>query len=381
VLAASLFFVAIVMLALGVTLEGSLAFARVSARHAAEHYAELGLPAARTALVDAVASQIANHAPQLEAPPPLAPAAACGDGVSSCPFTIAASFSFAGFTGGDGPANVSATELQTHPAIAEGRLAATIAETVRSAAGVPLATRTEFVTLRTFSIPPYAQVDGITDAAGARDVPFEADAGGCDPTAPASCDSGNGASPSTPAPAGLMNPADTRIHALSKCVDGGNGACAGQIYAGADPPDIAAQTPWFNANAEGSKPYAISAAVANVGALLDDARSVAQTSGNGATLLISSSGTSFTASVYPFRPTSGADLGLAAVRTIRGTVHVTPAAIFIDSSGTTASDASWTPAAGALDSEPRCAADLQLTFSDGLTAQTHAVPCSRAQLQ
>lgn len=249
-LLASLFYTAVVTLALGLTLEGSLAFARVSARHAAEHYAELGLPAARATLVSGIASQIAAHASQLQAPAPQAPAPACGDDAPACPFTIAASFSLTGVTGDPASGNVSATELQTHPAIAEGRVAATISQTVRSTSGVALATRTQFVTLRTFSIPPYAQVDGVTDAAASRDVPTEADAGGCDPTVPASCDTGNVSSPSTPAPIGLMNPADTRIHALSQCIDGGSGACAGQTYAGADPANIAAQTQWLNENAQ-----------------------------------------------------------------------------------------------------------------------------------
>lgn len=129
------------------------------------------------------------------------------------------------------------------------------------------------------------------------------------------------------------------------------------------------------------KPYAIPAAVGVVGSMLDDARSVAQTSGGGATLLITSAGTSFEASIYPYRPLAGADLSAPAVRTVSGTANVTPAAIFIDTSGTTSSNATWTPASGTLETEPICTSALQLTFGDGFGSETHSVPCSRAQLQ
>lgn len=129
------------------------------------------------------------------------------------------------------------------------------------------------------------------------------------------------------------------------------------------------------------KPYAVSAAVQSIGSLLDDARSVAQTSGNGATLLIASSGDTFTASLYPYRPLTGADLTVPAVRTLRGNVSITPSAIFIDSSGTTSWDLGWTPLSGTLDAEPACTSPAELTFGDGSSSETHAVPCAAARLQ
>jgi hypothetical protein len=249
-LAASLFFVAVMALACGVVLEGSLGYARASAKHAAQHYLEAGLAQARAALTQSLASQIASATGALNAPQPLAAAPACGGVSVACPFTTSATFTIAGETAGAQTGNVSATNLQTYPMIAEGRVAATIVESVRSRGGALLATRAEYVTLRTFDVPPFVTIDGATDAAGARDVPFEADAGGCDPATPSSCDENNPSAPATSAPAGAMSWNDTRIHALRQCVNGGSGACASQPYTSADPADIAAQTPWFNANAQ-----------------------------------------------------------------------------------------------------------------------------------
>lgn len=250
-LAATLFFTCIIALCAGVVLEGGLAFARVSARHAAAQYAETGLVQARAQLVAGLASQLAAGAQTLHAPAPPAAAPACADSAASCPFTLAAEFALTGTLSDAQAPNVTATDVQTHPAIREGRVAATIVETVASAAGTPLAVRTEFLTLRTLDVAPYVAIDGMTDAAGSRDVPYEADAAGCDPSTPAQCDANNLSSGATPAPVGSMNPADTRIHALSACSDQGTGACHGQPYVSADPPHAPPQTSWFNANAQG----------------------------------------------------------------------------------------------------------------------------------
>lgn len=240
-LAASLFFAAVIALASGVVLEGSLGFARISAKHAAQHYADAALIQARSALLQELALQIASGAGALKAPAPFA--AASGS------LTLSATFALAGDVADAQSANVTATDLQTHPSIAEGRVAATIVETVRAAGGNALASRTEYLTIRTFAIPPYVAVDGITDAAGARDVPYEADAGGCNPATPSACDANNPSAPSTAAPVGSMASGDTRIRALRQCVDGGSGACGSQPYVNADPANIAPQTPWFNGNA------------------------------------------------------------------------------------------------------------------------------------
>jgi len=250
VLAVALFFVTIVALAAGAMLEGGLAFARVSAKHAAEHYVELGLASARSALLSQIGSEIASGAQTLEAPPSLAAAPACPANNGTCPFVLSAQFALGGTLGGTDASNAVATDLQTYPAISEGRVAATIVETVESTAGVRLASRTEYLTLRTFAIPPYVAVDGTTDAAGARDAPYEADAAGCDPTTPNACDTANESPPATPAPAGTMNPADTRIHALAQCSAGGSGACASQPFASADPPNFSSETTWYNTNAQ-----------------------------------------------------------------------------------------------------------------------------------
>lgn len=243
-LAASLFFAAVIALASGVVLESSLGFARASAKHAAQHYAETGLAQARGTLLQTLASQIASGSRALTAPAPLA--------TTSGPFTSSATFALAGDVADSQSSNVSATDLQTHPSIAEGRVAATIVETVRARGGTTLASRTEYVTIRTFALPPYVAIDGTTDGAGARDVPYEADAGGCDPATPSACDANNPSAPSTAAPVGSMSWNDTRIRALRQCVDGGSGACSAQPYVSADPANISAQTPWFNGNAQQS---------------------------------------------------------------------------------------------------------------------------------
>ena len=86
-------------------------------------------------------------------------------------------FRLDGATGDGGDPNTIATDLQAHPAIGEGRVGATIVETVASADGTPLVVRTERVTLRTLAVPPYAMIAGTSDAAAANEVATAADAG------------------------------------------------------------------------------------------------------------------------------------------------------------------------------------------------------------
>jgi hypothetical protein len=137
----------------------------------------------------------------------------------------------------------------------------------------------------------------------------------------------------------------------------------------------------FAAYALGRKAYALRAAVQSFGSFVSDARAVAQTSGTGATIAIASDGNGgFIATLLPYRPLEGADLSTAAVRTLSGKVSLTSVAIFISSSGT-ASSTSWTPGAGILASEPACSNSISLTFSDGLSSETHAIPCGQAVLQ
>jgi hypothetical protein len=235
----------IVALALAAALDGGLAFARVSARHAAEHYAEVGLAQARAALVGEIAAQVQAGSTRLAAPAPF----------TSTPglFAISATFTLGGSTalGGTGT-NAVAADLQTHPAIAEQRIAATIVERVTASDGTPLATRTAYVTLRTLSVPPFAIVEGISDAAGAREVASQADAAGCDPTQPATCDASGLTAAHSAAPLATMDPQDTRIRALSQCIDGGTGACAGVRYVSADPTNTPSATPWYNVGAQGN---------------------------------------------------------------------------------------------------------------------------------
>jgi hypothetical protein len=129
------------------------------------------------------------------------------------------------------------------------------------------------------------------------------------------------------------------------------------------------------------KPYAMHAAVESLRAFIADARSVAATSGDGATIVIAPRDGGFVATLYPYRPIGGADLSLAPVRILSGNAAVTGAALFISSSGTVSSSATWTPASGTLASEPACRSGTPLTFSDGFAAETHVVPCGSAELQ
>ena len=224
-LAATLFFACIIALCAGAALEGSLAFARVSIRHAAARHAESGLVQARAQLISGLAAQVAAGTHTLQAPTPPA-------STSEGPFTLSATFALQGSLTGGGVSNTIANDVQVHPAIREGRVAATIVESVSAATGPPLAVRTEYLTLRTFDVPPYVTIDGVTDASGARDVPFEADAAGCNPASPDRCDTNNHLRSAAPA--------DTRIHALS---------ANGNSYVNADPPHAPPQTSWLNANA------------------------------------------------------------------------------------------------------------------------------------
>lgn len=230
------FMSAILALALAATLEGSLAFARASTHRAADRLAENGLGTARATLLAGLAAQAKGGAAP-SAPPPLARAAACSG--TPCPFYLDADFDLGGTTLDDGDPNRNATaeNLQTHPAVAEQRLAARITAHVTAADGSLLAQRTELLTLRTTAVPPYVIVDGSSDGDGTRDGASEADAAGCDPGAAGSCD------PGAPAP-----PADTRIHVERICTDGGTGACAA---AGERVrfEDAFASTPWANRNA------------------------------------------------------------------------------------------------------------------------------------
>ena len=130
----------------------------------------------------------------------------------------------------------------------------------------------------------------------------------------------------------------------------------------------------------GNKAYAVRAAVQSFGALLADARAVAQTSGSGATIVVSGGGGAFTATLYPFRPLPGGEMSAQATRTIGGAVSVTPTAIFISSSATAAS-AQWSAQDGTLESEPACTDTIALEFSDGRYTERHAISCATAQLQ
>lgn len=117
----------------------------------------------------------------------------------------------------DASQNNCAPNVQSNGYVGENRIAARIMVTVLSAGGVPLATRSSDVIVRTTQTPPYAAL------AGARDGAFDDVTGGASPG-----DDG-GTLPATPNPCGSAAPgssADTTVRvqyrntATSACTDG-----------------------------------------------------------------------------------------------------------------------------------------------------------------
>ena len=134
---------------------------------------------------------------------------------------------------------------------------------------------------------------------------------------------------------------------------------------------------------QGRKSYAVRASVAAVSALVDDARAVAQTSGNGATIALAGDGENgFVAALYPFRPLPSSLTTASATRTIKGNVALAPIplGIFVSSSATV-SAAPWTATDGTLATEPTCSAPIALRFDDGSYRETHSIACDDARLR
>ena len=141
----------------------------------------------------------------------------------------------------------------------------------------------------------------------------------------------------------------------------------------------------------GRKPYALRAAARSLGALVDEARAIALTSGSGATIAVETQPAGgFIARLYPYRPLPQLPITATAepVRTLTGSVALgligiaaaPPFALFVSSSGTV-SAATWTPASGTLAQEPPCSGALTLRLDDGWFSESHAIPCDDAQLQ
>jgi len=139
--------------------------------------------------------------------------------------------------------------------------------------------------------------------------------------------------------------------------------------------------------AQAFHPYAASSSVARMSALLATARSVAASSGNGATLTLTPApnGAQTTVTLYAGRPDGGAFGPVVTTDTLDATVTsagVTGStfSLFVDSAGTgTAS--SWTATQAASSVEPACPGPLDLTFAVSGGRATHALSCADMVLQ
>ncbi|HMD01496.1 MAG TPA: hypothetical protein VKG44_00900, partial [Candidatus Baltobacteraceae bacterium] len=116
------------------------------------------------------------------------------------------------------------------------------------------------------------------------------------------------------------------------------------------------------------RPGALGATSSALPALVARARALAESSGDGATLAFAPQPDGFGVTLYAYRPIAGSPFGASSIAQ-RETypAYVTSSAgsgafaIFISSAGT-ASYAAWSPASGALASEPACDAPLSLVI-------------------
>jgi|GEM_PF-2055864 len=128
-------------------------------------------------------------------------------------------------------------------------------------------------------------------------------------------------------------------------------------------------------------PFGTRASVQRVAALLATARSLAASSGNGATVTFTGSGDRTVVALYPGRPDGGTFGAVLTSDTVDGSiasagaVGATTFALFVDSGGT-GTVSTWTPASGTLPAEPPCPGPLDLTFTVVGGGETHALACT-----
>src|SRR5271165_3489533 len=113
------------------------------------------------------------------------------------------------------------------------------------------------------------------------------------------------------------------------------------------------------------RPGSLAAASVALPSLVERARALAETTGDGATLAFTPIASGLAVTLYPHRPTSSSAFSPGGVEQLeRYRVFVAssvsaaaPFALFLSSSGG-ASYAAWSPASGVLDAEPQCVAPL-----------------------
>ncbi len=227
--------VAMTVLALG-WLELSAAQLNVAARRVAGRYAVAGVERAQSALMTAIAAQVAagNSNGPFVAPTAGPPLAACST-PSPCAFRLTIGATLGGATQSSADAflgasagNVVASNRQQNPGVGEQRLSATVSASVSNLAGAVLAISTRRLVLRTFAAPPYVALSAV-DEPTAENSDVADFAGTCDGSA-------------------ACGGVDNRIHALVRCVDVQLAAhCADAPVL---PADTFADTRWQNANAQ-----------------------------------------------------------------------------------------------------------------------------------
>ena len=141
-------------------------------------------------------------------------------------------------------------------------------------------------------------------------------------------------------------------------------------------------------------PAAVASSSLALPRLIDEARALAATTGDGATLVLTprspSPSAGFDVALYRNRPDGSGTSASPAGITLERTEHLAgsftsslagsqPIALFIATSGTV-SYAVWTPAAGALNQEPPCPGPLTLTLMAGPTTAAFQLPCDSAHL-
>ncbi len=129
----------------------------------------------------------------------------------------------------------------------------------------------------------------------------------------------------------------------------------------------------------GTRPGVVSASGAALPAVVARARTLAEATGDGATLALVPSELGFSVTLYPHRPIPGSTFSATWVERIENfraylassAGGTGPFAIFISSAGT-ASWAAWSAAGGTLESEPVCDAPLGLVLAPSAQAAAAA---------
>lgn len=139
--------------------------------------------------------------------------------------------------------------------------------------------------------------------------------------------------------------------------------------------------------ARGSRPLAASSAAAAFDAAIAFAKSIAATSGNGATLVFepASPGPGYTVRIYSGRPDTGNALTPVSVPPISSQANVSeavlgapPFTVFLDGSGYASGQTGAVAPGSSQAADPGCPVGesaLTLTFSDARSPLVRALPC------